>query len=145
MTRAVRIFCLMLAMALLICYGKERNPAITLSMCLADPQKYHGTLIQVANETIVQQVFQDSFTVRYLGKTVTVIGDTDGVRPGEFLSLIAVFNKTGRLLLQKKHVAVYRRWKIWVSVLPALLIVGLFFRRFRWQAKSWQWREADHA
>jgi len=145
MIRAVRILCLGLVMAWLIWFGKERNPAITLAMCLAEPEKYHGTLIQVANETIVQQVYSDSFTVRYLGRTVMVIGDTGGVRPGEFLSLLAVFDKSGRLLLQNKHVAVYRRWKIWVSVLPALMIIGLFFRCYRWEAKSWQWREADHA
>jgi len=145
MMRLLRLLCLLVAMALLIWYGKEKNPSITLTMCLAEPEKYHGRLIEVANETIVQQVYNDSFTVRYLGRVVTVIGDTEGVRPGEFLSLIAVFDKSGKLLLQKKHIAIYRRWKIAVSVLPVLLILFLFLRQYRWNGHTAQWEKAGHA
>jgi hypothetical protein len=145
MSRFGRILLLSLGLLLLIWYGTEKNPNLTLAMCLADPEQYHGCRIEVANETIVQQVFSDSFTVRYLGRTVTVIGDTSGVRPGEFVSLIAVFDKSGRLKLEKKHIALYRRWKIWVSVLPVLLFAFLFWRRYDFDRRTLQWSEAGHA
>jgi hypothetical protein len=145
MSRLLRIFFYAAALAALIWYGRANNPNLTLAMCLADPEKYHGRRIEVANETVVQQVYSDSFTVRYLDRSVTVIGDARDVRSGDFLSLIAVFDRSGRLLLEKKHIALYRRWKIWVSIPPVLLFIWLFIRRYSFEWRTWQWREADHA
>ncbi len=145
MNRILRILLLLTAMSALIWYGRFHNPNLTLAMCLADPEKFHGKRIEVANETIVQTVYSDSFTVRYQNRSITVIGDTQGVRPGEFLSLIAVFDRSGRLYLEKKHIALYRRWKIWVSVPPVLLFAWFFIRRYRFNWRALQWREADHA
>ncbi|HPI71875.1 MAG TPA: hypothetical protein PK843_17170 [bacterium] len=145
MSRFLRISLYLVLLAGLIWYGRTRDPRVTLAMCLAEPEKYHGTRIEVANETIVQQLFNDGFTIRYLGKTVTVIGDPTGLRPNEFLSMIAVFDRSGRLLLEKKHLALYRRWKIWVSVPPVLLFLIFFLRRYRLDLSTLQWQEADRA
>ncbi len=145
MSRFFRIILYLTLMAGMIWYGRHYNPFLTLAMCLAEPEKYHGACIEVANETIVQQVFSDRFTVRYLDRTVTVIGDTTGVRPNEFISMIALFDRSGSLRLEEKHIALHRRWKIWVSVLPVILFLALFLRRYRFDLSTLQWREADHA
>ncbi|NLP12386.1 hypothetical protein GX408_18445 [bacterium] len=145
MSRFFRIALYLTLMTGLIWYGRQYNPFLTLAMCLAEPEKYHGARIEVANETIVQQVFGDCFTVCYLGRTVTVIGDTTGVRPNEFISMIAVFDRSGYLHLEAKHIALHRRWKIWVSVLPVLFFLALFLHRYRLNLSTLQWREADRA
>jgi hypothetical protein len=141
MMRFVRVAALLLALLALIWYGATHNPTVTLAMCLAEPDRYDGCRIEVANETIVQDIFAHGFTVRYLGNSVTVKGDTTGVRKGEFLSLVVVFHKQGWLELEKLHIAIYRRWKIWVSVLPVILFAILFVRRYRFDVRHMQWQE----
>jgi len=141
MTRALRVAALLLLLALLIWYGATHNPVVTLAMCLAEPERYHGRRIEVANETVVEEIFSDRFTIRYLGHIVTVRGDTSGVKKGEFLSLVVVFHQEGWLELEKFHIAIYRRWKIWVSVLPVILFAVLFLRHYRFNARRLHWQE----
>jgi hypothetical protein len=141
MMRFARVAVWLLVLIALIWYGATHNPTVTLAMCLARPDRYDGRRIEVANETIVQDIFADGFTIRYLGHIVTVKGDTTGVKKGEFLSLVIVFHKEGWLELEKFHIAIYRRWKIWVSVLPVILFAILFFRQYRFDVRHLQWQE----
>ena len=53
MSRFFRIILYLTLMAGMIWYGRHYNPFLTLAMCLAEPEKYHGACIEVANETIV--------------------------------------------------------------------------------------------
>jgi hypothetical protein len=141
MRRFARVAVLLMALVALIWYGAAHNPTVTLAMCLAEPERYDGRRIEVANETVVQDILDHGFTIRYLGKTILVKGETAGVKKGEFLSLIAVFHKEGWLELEKFHIAIYRRWKIWVSVLPVILFAFMFVRRYRFDFGRMLWQE----
>lgn len=62
--------------------------------------------------------------------------DTDGIQKGDKISLTAV--KRGKdLYLQKFHVhTAMRNLKIWVSVLPLLIVFFLFLRRYRFDTSK---------
>ena len=134
--RFIRIFLLILTLALLIWYGRTSYPAINLQMCLAHPEKYDGTTISVGNEATVKHVYDDGFSLVQLGKHVRVYSDITNIAPGEFVTLEAVFHKPNILQALQVRVAKRRRAKIWLSVAPALLIAAYFFKRFRFNVKK---------
>lgn len=120
----------------LVVYGKMANPAVTLQMCLRQPSRYDGQVIQVGAEATVVAIRQDGFVIRQMGKTIPVIGGNEGIVIGDFVSLIATFHSTGFLELHESYVARYRRLKILVSILPVLLIGYLFFKRYKFSVKQ---------
>ena len=114
----------------LLWYGKVKNPTITLQMCLAAPERYDGSLIEVGAEATVAQVTEDGFILQQIGRLVKVVGAVNNLRVGEFVGLVAVFHRPGWLELKKIHVAKNRRAKIWFSVIPLIVIVLFCVRHY---------------
>lgn len=128
--RLLRIAVLLLALVGLSVYGKMTFPYVTLRDCLRDPQRFDGTKVAVATETVVHGFIDGGFTIQQMGRIVPVIGDTTGIQVGEFIHLTAIFRQPGVLELQKAYVAKYRRLKIAVSLFSAVAVLVLFFSRF---------------
>lgn len=140
-SRGSRIFLYLALLGALIFYGKQFHPNVTLKMCLEQPERYDETVIEVGNEAMVEHVYADSFTIRYLDHTVVVRGIHPDVKAGEFVLLRARFHKEGWLTPLEIRIAEQRRYKIWVSVLPVLLIGFYFFRKFRFNPKTFFFEE----
>jgi len=129
--RILTVFGLLILIVGLLWYGKAKNPTITLQMCLAAPQRYDGSLIEVGTEATVAQVIEDGFILRQMGKLVKVVGKANDLQVGEFVGLLAVFHRPGLLELKKIHVAKNRRTKIWVSVIPLVMVLLFCIRQYR--------------
>jgi len=134
--RFYRILVYMFILTALIVYGFLYHPGVTLSDCLASPNQYDGAIIEVGNEAKVEKVFHDGFIIRQLGRSVRVAGTTSDVKPGEFVLLLARFHKPSSLEAIRIRIAKNRRMKIWLSVIPALLAAGYFFRRYRFDFRT---------
>ncbi len=132
-----------IAMILLIVYGKKYNPAVTLEMCLTRPDRYDGRTIDIGTEITVDKIFQDGFTIKQFDHIVMVKGQAGNMEPGDFITLSAVFHKEGWLEFKSCHVAKRRRFKIVVSVFPALFVIYLFFKSFSFDFKRFVFVERD--
>ena len=132
--RLLRIFAYAVFLAGLIFYGAANHPGVTLGECLDAPELYDGKVIEIGSEAVVDSVYYGGFTIRQLGKIVPVSGSANGVREGEFILLLARFHKPASLEAVAIRIAERRRAKIWFSAIPALLLLVLFFRRFRFDA-----------
>ena len=139
--RLLTVLSLVTAMLFLLWFGKTHNPAITLQMCLADPQAFDKTLIEIGAEVTVARVTRDGFTIRQMGVEVPVRGTNHGIKPGEFIYLLAVFHQPGWLELKRFHIAKYRRAKIAVSILPIPLIAFLFLKKYRFSWRRFEFME----
>ena len=137
--RLIRIIIYIAALTGLILYGNSHFPAITLQMCLENPARYDGTSITVGNEATVHKVTNDGFIIKQQGQLIPVkSARIKGLRPGVFINFSAVFHKPGWLQAGEVYVMKQRRIKIWVSVIPVIMIVILFFRHFRFDFKNRQ-------
>lgn len=127
---------LILALAGLVFYGYQKNPAITLQMCLSNPLKYDGQEISVAQEARVVHILSDGFLVKQMGRTIRVKGNPQNASPGDFVRIKAVFHKENFLVIERLYVAKGRQFKIIVSVLPALFVFYLFLRAYQFDGRS---------
>jgi hypothetical protein len=129
--RLGRIFLYLFVLGGLIWYGVKHHPGVTLSMCLAEPMRYDGAIIDVGNEAVVQSVAETTFTIHYLNRTVQVEGSLPESRVGQYIYLKARFVAPDRLEAIAIRIAERRRSKIILSIFPAVIILFWFFRRFR--------------
>ena len=133
--RWIRISGLLLILAGLLYYGHQFNPEINLSMCLKDPTRYDGREIPVGTEAKVIKRLADGFILQEMGHTIRVKGDLQDIAPGEYVRMRAIFHKEGYLELKRIYVAEGRRLKIFLSIVPAVLVLFLLFKiyRFDWR------------
>jgi hypothetical protein len=143
MRRLARILTILLVLLGLSWYGKTNNPAITLQECLQQPDRYEGTRIQVATEVTVIQTWPDSLRVHQMGAFCTVVGPPGDARPGDFVSMSAIFHAPGWLELVELHPARGRRAKIIWSMLPLLVLAGAWLAAYRcnWRRFYWEPRK----
>jgi len=134
---------ILLALAGMIRYGYEENPAVTLQECLADPARFDGQRIIIATEVTVVRTWPDSLWIRQMGKRCTVVGAPGAAQPGEYLSLIARFHAPGWLELEALHAAKGRRAKILWSILPPLLLAAGWVAAYRFDFRKGWWEERE--
>jgi hypothetical protein len=114
---------------------------MTLQMCLDDPLKYDGMEIGVGTEAKVIQLLPDGFIVREVGRTFRVKGNPQEASLGDFVRMRAVFHKEGYLELTRLQVAKGRYTKIVVSIAPALLVLFLLFRTYKFDWRRTLFKE----
>ncbi len=104
-------------------------------MCLRDPLRYDRQEIGVGTEAKVVEIFPGGFMLQEMGRTIRVEGNSLNALPGDFVRLRAVFHKEGYLELKHLYVAKGRRLKIVISILPALLVLFLILKsyKFNWR------------
>ena len=129
--RYIRLFCFLVIMICLLFYGKVFNPAITLQMCLNNPEKYDGVVIQVRHEATVLEIKDDGFTIQEMGRVIKVVGPNKNIKENEFIDIDAVFHKSGWLELVQARIEINRRYKMIISIFPAIFVIALFFYSFR--------------
>lgn len=129
-------FGLLLVLVGLIYYGYRNNPAVTLQMCLNAPLRYDQKEIGVGTEAIVVEVLPDGFLLKEMDRTIRVKGNPQNVDQGDFVRMQAIFHKEGYLELKRLHVVKGRRLRIFISILPALLVLFLLFKTYRFD-----WRQ----
>ena len=139
--RLLRITLYILVMTGLLIYGKISYPVITLDMCFNEPARYDGITLSLGAAITVREIFADGFSIHQFGRIVKVKGDASGLAPGDYISIIAVFHKEGWLDLVDSHVARGRRYKILVSLLPAVLVLIFFCTSFTFDRNYYAFRE----
>lgn len=139
--RRLRMISLAALLLALVLYGKRHDPAVTLAMCLDEPERFDGRQVEIGRETTLVQSWPDSFRVRQMGFTAVIHGDAAAARPGEYLHFLAKFTAPDRFELVRLYVASGRRSKIAWSLLPVLLFGLMWLRRYRFSTSGFCWLE----
>ncbi|UCC40166.1 MAG: hypothetical protein JSV96_01540 [Candidatus Aminicenantes bacterium] len=139
--RWVLISGLLLSLVALVLYGYRYNPRVRLQMCLDNPLKYDGTEIGVGAEAKVTRLLPDGFIVKELNRTILVKGNPQNASLGDFVRMRVIFHKEGYLELKRLQVAKRRYTKIVVSIAPALLVLFLLFRTYRFDWRLFLFKE----
>ncbi len=122
------------------------HPWTSLNQCLEHPDQYDGREVNQFREPVIGTLFADGFElIQKNGPSIRVLCDTTGLMRGEFVGIKATFHKQGYLDRAYIQVAILRREKMTISAFPAVLVVGLFLYRFRWNRKKFQIEPRDRA
>jgi len=144
--RLIWIALVSILLILLSLHSVYFHPWIGVAECLQNPDKYDGQLVTHYKEPIVGELYADGFQLlQRHGPSIRVYADTAGLTTGEYIGIAAVFQKEGDLKAVTLHVAKKRRQKIWVSVIPVLLIGFLLTRYFRLNRRNLQIELRKHA
>jgi hypothetical protein len=135
-----------LILGLLSAYGALHHPWTAYADCLADPVACDGRVIEEFRESTIGAIRADGFELLQRGeRPVFVRADTAGLKTGEYIALKAVYHKEGVLTATRTAVAYRRREKMAFSLVPAVLVIFLFFRRFRFDRSGWEFRARSDA
>ncbi len=133
------MFLLCLLLGLLSGYGALRHPWLSYRDCASDPVRHDGRLVEEFHEPVIGAIRKDGFELLQRGEApVFVFADTAGLVSGEFVSLKAVFRGDGSLIATVALVASRRREKMILSLFPAVLILALFCKTFRFNLKRFE-------
>jgi hypothetical protein len=128
----IKVTLLMLTVAFLCFYSyREESAEVTLGDCMADPGYFDKTLLDIGGGAKVGRVGKDGFELLKGENKIWVKGVAEGLGVNEYINVKAVFHKEGYLHLGQAHVLKWRRLKIVLSVIPVLVIAGLFLRAYR--------------
>ena len=140
------IISLLTTLILLCIHFAHHNPWLSLDACLKAPDFYDGQLVTSFREPLISEIYEDGFLLtQKAGQSIKVVTDTSGLILNKYIGLTATFHKEGYLKAVHLRVSENRRYKIVLSVLPALLVAGLFFRFFKWDNISKTWRPKPDA
>jgi hypothetical protein len=128
LTAAITLSILLIGICLV---AKYRHPWISLTECLADPEKYDGQRVWQFREPRVGKIEGNGFwLLQRQGATIFVDCDTTGLRENSYLGMVAVFHQSGTLEAKRIQLAPKRREKMAVSLAPAFIIGLLLIRSF---------------
>jgi hypothetical protein len=102
----------------------------SLGDCLAQPGQCDGRTV-VAGTVRIAAVSPDGFTVRLGDRPVLFPGCFDGLAPGKYADIEAVFHAPDRFEAVAVHAHLERMVKIWGSLAAALIVAALLFRVWR--------------
>ena len=144
--RSLYIFLLLLGLFSLSYFSVHHHPWISVADCLEDPEKYDGAVVTSYHEPIIGEINADGFNLlQKHNPSIRVYADTTGLIKGEYVGLKAVFRKEGYLKKVELIVARKRREKIWISILPTILIGFLLLKYFRLNRSPFQIELNKHA
>ena len=144
--RLVPILILFLILILLCIYTGRNHPWITIEECLQNPEKYNDKLITEYWEPQIGKIYADGFRlIQRHAPSIRVYCDTTGLKTGEFVGLKAYFKKEGYLRAEQAFVATNRRYKIWLSVIPVILVLFLFFYNYTFNPRKFQFELRTNA
>ena len=136
--RLIWILLLLAGLVFLSYYSVYHHPWISLTDCLSDPEKFDGALITSWSEPMIGEIYSDGFQLNQKGiPSIKVLADTSGLISGEYIGIKAIYHKEGYLESVIHIVANKRREKIWLSVIPVLLIGFLLLRYFHFNFHNW--------
>jgi hypothetical protein len=142
--RSIALILLILSILTAATYTAYHHPWIKTSDCLKAPEAHDGRLVTRYEEPVVGHIYADGFQLLQKNEpSIRVYSDTTGLRSGEYISLTATFHREGYLRAVSFRIARHRRYKIWLSVLPVILIgLGLLhYYRIQWNPFQIELRE----
>ncbi len=137
----ISLLILILSVLCLYSYRESKKIYIDLEMCLANAGQFDGKEIILESYVSVSSVLKDRFEIEQEGKKILVMGTPEGLSPGDEIAIRAVFHREGYLLLQEMHIKKLRTIKIIISLAAALFLIWLFFSRYRFTLKDFQFVE----
>jgi hypothetical protein len=144
--RSLYIFLLLSSLFSLSYFSVHHHPWISVTDCLKNPDKYNGVVVTNYFEPTIGKIYADGFNLlQKHNPSIRVDADTTGLIKGEYVGLKAIFHKAGYLKAVDLVVARKRREKIWISVIPTILIGFLLLRYFRLNWKPFQIELKKHA
>lgn len=108
-------------------YGPRQN--IYYSDCLDHPAQCEGKRV-LAVVGIVTSVEEKGFKMSVAGGEITVKGKPAGISNGKYLDVAGVFRGKGYMELEDYHLYLERKIKIYVSVIPVIVVGWLLAKNF---------------
>ena len=122
------------------------NPWVDVNACLANPEKYHGKQVTHLSEPRIGAISDSGFVlIQKSSPDIFVQADTTGLKFNDYINLMSTFHKKGFLVAQRLEPATRRRFKIAVSVIPFLFLVGWSMLAFRVKTRPFTIEPKRHA
>jgi hypothetical protein len=141
--RAFKIAGIVLLLVFCAWYSNRQNRYLTFAECLLNPERFAGAEVIIYLEPKIIEVTDSYLLVSHPDgpMEIRVPEGFDGVvpegaklsdlKPGNSLEAVAVFRLPGYLELKAIRGAPLRRFKIALSIIPALVVAGFLFRTVR--------------
>jgi len=137
----ISLLIVILSVLCLYSYWESKRIYVDLEICLANAGKFDGKEILLENYVTVSSVLKDRFEIEQEGKKIMVMGTAEGLSPGDEIAIRAIFHRQGYITLQELHIRKLRGVKIIISIAAALIVAGLFLRRYRFTLRGFQFME----
>jgi len=127
-------------------YNYYSHPWIDVAACMEHPDLYDGSIVQQFHEPRIGELFEDGFMLQQKhGPSIRLYTDTTGLVRGKSVGIKARFHKQGYLEGIDVKMAGTRQYKIWLSVIPVIVLAVLFIRNFRFNFKHFYIEKKPHA
>ena len=103
----------------------EQTVAIGWPQCVADPRALDGTPLTMPLWTVTRVEPPDYYEVSWIVRDVPVRGPTDGLEPGQIISVVGDFSAEGPVVVERYHlVHRWRRAKVALGALGVILALA---------------------
>ena len=117
-------------------YSQHKYREFSLQDCLSNPEHGDGVTLKFGGNSKAGEVSEDRFELVRGKDKMTVMGRVGDLKKNDYIVMKAIFHKEGYLELKDIHVRKLRRLKIYLSVLPVFLVVGLILRQYKFDLKK---------
>ena len=146
MKRTALILLSVIVLLLLSVYNYNNHPWISIETCIKNPTAFDGKIVEKFSEPMIGKLYKDGFILKQKqGRSIRVYADTSGLKTGEYLGLKARFHKEGYLEAVYIKVSKYRRYKIWLSVIPVFFVLFFLIRNLKFNWKKFLFEMKNNA
>ncbi|MFH1039490.1 MAG: hypothetical protein V1789_12570 [PVC group bacterium] len=143
--RIAKIAGLAILLAALAWYADAAQKVLTYSECLSDPERFDGKEVPIFMEARILETTPGSIRISqpdgpldllvppHFQGMVPAGASLEDVKPGQSLEAVAVFRRPRFLELKAFRSAQLRKFKIFVSIFPVVLVAFFLFRTIRWE------------
>lgn len=122
------------------------NPWLDVATCLAAPEAHHGRTVTYLREPRIGPLQKNGFWLLQKGAPdIFVKTDTTGLKPNDYIGLVATFHRDGYLVAVRQAPATRRRMKIAVSVIPLLFLTAWSLAAVRRARRTLPIEDSRHA
>jgi hypothetical protein len=134
--RLLKIFAVLAILSFLVLLAVLRGPGIYpgYSEALEEPAKYGGQKIYFSGDII--NIDEKYFSVLWNKRTVKVLGSLEKDKKDYHISGAAIFNEDLSLTLLNYHTSRLIRYKVFLSIIPLLVVFYLFFKEYTFRLKN---------
>ena len=119
--------------------------SIYLSKCVSDPKTYDNYTVIINQDAKIVKIDENNFIINYRGITIPVLYKNNETMNnsmiGSYISLKTIFHKEGYLEAKKIRVHKYRRIKMIVSLIMAIIFLIILFMNFKFNFKRMVFEE----
>ena len=134
------------ALTFLCLWGAAKSPWLSLEEATNNPKTYDGATINMFLYPRITEIYADGFLLTEHGdRSIRVYCDTTGLILGKWVGLEAVYHQEGYLIARNVGVARHRSYKVYLSLLPVLLIGVLWIRTYKLDQRRMVFILRNHA